>query len=550
MSETLNLSQSNPEPSGVATQDQTPVETVVAPEASGDQPVAPADVASGGLKRVFNTVRYLRAVDKAVELQTTAEVHQAVAGPVRVGGKPQPGLRPITRSEIRQSKRADRRLRSNMARASENFALRTTLPVSKTEAQEGETRRTPLSKNEQQQILGSQRVSKFEEKTIKKARKIYEKNDEVINKRINKLKKSASGEDIPGKVISARIDRNLARADRLREHLDVVHSIGQPETSAMPEAAVQVPATVEPATPVTPATETTTAPKTTEEINLEKLRALRDSGALPKPTSKTAKATVSTPEVTLTQEPGQNDVLNIAQEILSEADRLIAYQIKASTGKAVSVAPLPRDDIIVNLLLESLSKEGEMTPELSAKGDEILATIDQLEAQAEHEKNSAGKVEPETAKTTAPKESVAPLDAGVPERLADDAEIDGHKVSTLREAQREIGERNWSKAAAILDAGIVTDSEGKKSITDTARLEYVTTKDKNDEETTTIKIKKGDFAKLTDETKQDVAKAKLGPKATPKEIRTFLDASYKVYKKDEAHKKYKAGKAAEEKKKS
>lgn len=552
MSETLNLSQPTPEPSAVVAQDPTPAEAVVSPETGPDQPVAPADVASGGLKRVVNTMRYLRTVGKAAELQTTAEVHQAVVGQVRVGGQPQPDLRPVTRSEIRQSKRADRRLRSNMSRASLNYALRTTLPVSKIEAQEGEPRRTPLSKNEQQHILGAQRVSKFERKTIEKARKIYEKNDEVMDKRINRVKKSATGEDIPGRVISARLDRTLARADRLREHLGVVQSIGQPETPVATRDDAREPvAPPEPVVePIITSPETPTIAKTPEEINFEKLQAMRDRGDLPEPTPKTAKPAVKAPETTPTPESAEKEVLNIAQDILAQADRLIAEQAKASAGKAVSVAPLPRDDIILNLLLESLGKEGEMTPELSARGDEILATIDWLEEQAEHEKNSAGNAKPEATRASAPKESVAQPDAGTPERLADDVEIDGHKVSTLREAQTEIGQRNWSKAADILSAGIVTDSKGKESITDSARLEYVTTKDKKGKETTTIKIKKGDFAKLTDETKQEVAKAKLGTKATPKEIRTFLDASYKVYQKDEAHKKYRAGKAAEEKKKS
>lgn len=183
--------------------------------------------------------------------------------------------------------------------------------------------------------------------------------DEKNKKALNKLKKAVKYQDpiVPSDTSTPAV-----------------------ESSAPPQLTDTVEIAPIPQTPETSVTETASTQELTQaEKNVAVLAKLRDAGLLPPPTPRNTERVVSK-ELETTPEPeaAEKNVVATAQNILLEADRLMAEQTKAGEPK------LNKDDLILELLEKSLvSPDGTPDSDISAKGLQILDAVHELEAEAQ-----------------------------------------------------------------------------------------------------------------------------------------------------------------------
>lgn len=118
-------------------------------------------------------------------------------------------LRPVTRTERNEAYRAGRRLRNNMRKAVVNRTFELTY------SEQG----APIGSETHATLISRERLTARERKGARKAAKIYDKNSQAINKSIEDLRRTASGEDIYGEQLRLETERTQARIDRKQSKL-------------------------------------------------------------------------------------------------------------------------------------------------------------------------------------------------------------------------------------------------------------------------------------------------------------------------------------------
>lgn len=156
-----------------------------------------AEVHQVASQHVLNLGRS-RHPDKETEERITRSEEIAAAAYAR-------SRRPVTWAERRQARRQYKRKHRNMREAIENRNIE---------------QRYGKDFGPVDSAASSARLTRGEERATNRALRRYQDNSDLMKIRTNRIERSAAGEDIPGKVLRSRANRNARRAERLAARAD------------------------------------------------------------------------------------------------------------------------------------------------------------------------------------------------------------------------------------------------------------------------------------------------------------------------------------------